>query len=479
VKAAPRVAQTRSTPYRRQFALRGALLLASLGLAISTLAVTPAASAAARSRLAASYTGATTIATAGAISVLDRRYGLTGDANVDADATNAFALAISDALRSTLRFANGPSGGPQAVVYVPEGSYRLNGLALPSNVRLEIDAKAVLEPIVKPRAFTAADPIQLIQLGTHDKANQIKNVSIVGVNTGTSTLKERAAPLYNNQDISGYFTVDLDPVDSGASNDYAFATLINVQDFLISGLYVIQNNTIPSCTKADATCPVTRGPYPMPTTARAAVVYKPSNQSGLPPGPFYDPTNGTLANMYTIHAPYGFGPTQIASGHNLTFTDLFSDGGTTLRLETDDTNKYYGGEVKTVSARGIVGKNCNRPLSLSAHKQANSDVHVSDVSSVNCNDGLVQSADNATSSGTFLNSTIDGFTVIGGATAQIPISGTNGGWNVGTSTRPVSVTPGSLSWSANVGHFSCSGAFTLKSNAFVLDGVRQSPRCTK
>lgn len=431
---------------------------------------------ASRTRLAqdAASAGA---ATPGAVSVLDPAYGLTGDATVDPNATRAFARAISDAFRASLRRGDGPSGSPQAVVYVPPGSYRLAGLALPSDLRLEVDAGAVLEPIAKPATVSRNDPIQLLQLGTADKTRQISNVSVVGVGAAANDLKQRAEPTFNGWDISGYFTVDLDAVDTGSTNDYAFATLINVSDFVLSDLYVVQNNTIPYCTNVDSTCPVDRGPYPGPTSARAAVVYKPSNQSGLAPGPFYDPTNGSLTNMYTIGSPYGFGPTQVASGHNLAFDNLFSAGGTTLRLETDDTNRFYGGEVKTVYADNIVGMNCNRPVALSAHKQANRDVHISNVTAVSCNNGFVQTADRASGPGVFLDSTIDGISVTGGATAQVPLAGTNGSWFEGQSVRPVSVNPGSLSWSAAVTGFSCAGTFSYPSNRFLLDGVRQAPRC--
>ena len=76
----------------------------------------------------ASVAGSTSVASYGA------------KANGTGDSTAAFLRAEDAALASTFRFRTGPTGSPQAVVYVPPGTYNLLRLTFRSNIRMEVSA---------------------------------------------------------------------------------------------------------------------------------------------------------------------------------------------------------------------------------------------------------------------------------------------------------------------------------------------------
>lgn len=390
------------------------------------------------------------------------------------DDTAAFGAAMTAALASPGRFAKGPSGAPQAVVRVPGGVYRIFHLHFQSNIRLEVDAGAVLEQAGN-RALKASQngggPSFIVWDGPPGHA--LTNVSIVGVGSASTPLK-RAAVIFVEPgwNLNQSFTFDLNTRRTGGDNFNSAMQLANVNGFLIDNVFSIQNGT-----PADARDPVTG--YPPPTSARAAIVLVPLRASAIG-GPYYDPHNGTIRNHYNIGGPFGYGANQVTSGHNLRFFYIYSRGGTALRMETDATlHKGFGGELRGVVADRIVGVNCNRAVSFAPHAQQNSDVHVSNVIARRCNQGVIESLDEnlaPSQRGAFTNSSISDVQVVGGIGAQVPVAGHPGFWFIGRSTQAFARDAGAT-WSVVISRPTCSGAFAQGPNPINMDGTTGRPTC--
>lgn len=384
------------------------------------------------------------------------------------DSTAAFVKAQAAALASKTRY-KGPAG-PQAVVYVPPGTYRLLHLTFQSNVRMEVNAAAVLEQAGGRNAGGSAHPPSLIDWDG-PQGHPLRNVTLIGVGTADTPLKTKAAPVFSGWSITGDFTFDLDPAATDANDLVTGLQTLNVNGFLIANVYSIENNTQPAAaagTDADW----------WPQSRKAALGLR--ERADTPPGgPYADPTAGTISNWYNIDGPKGFGPNQINAGHNLTFTHLFSDGGTTLRMETDASlGKGFGSELRGVRATDVAGQDCNRVVSFAPHDQMNGDVHVSGVKSVGCAEGVQESVDGK---GSFTDSTVDHVTVIAGPHAQVGNPSTNGIWTVGPSYQAFSKdSPNRSTWSVlyTAGTLTCTGAFTAASAPILTTAGKQQPRCT-
>ena len=400
---------------------------------------------------------------AGATSV--RAFGANGGGQTDD--TAAFGAAMNAALASTKRYTPGPSGNPQAVVRVPPGVYRIFQLVFSANIRLEVDAGAVLEQAGRKSLGESqrhGGPALIVWDGP--AGNPLRNVSIVGVGSRSTALKRAAGPIEPGWDLDTSFTFDLDTQRTGGDNFNSAMQLANVDGFLVENVFTIQNGT-------------RTGQLPLPTSSRAALMFAPRNDSGVD-GPFYDPHNGAIRGQYNTGGPYGYGATQVTSGHNLTFSYIYSRGGTALRLETDfNLRKSFGAEIRGLSATRVVGVDCNRAVSFSPHAQRNSDVHVSNVIARNCHQGVIQSADESLPSdarGRFDTSTMSGVLVVGGPGAQIPVPGRLGLWTSGTSTQAFARDAGA-DWSVRATRLSCRGSFTEASDKILLDGSTQRIVC--
>jgi hypothetical protein len=382
------------------------------------------------------------------------------------------------ALAGSHRFPTGPAGKPQAVVYVPPGTYRLFRLTFRSNIRLEVDAGAVLEQFggINAGQNNANAAYLIIWDGTGPGA-PLQNVSIIGVGNHSGGVKDLANPVEPGWDINNSFTMDLDPKSTTANQKVGGMQLLNVDGFLIENLFSIQNATIPD----PAAMKANSGVYPWPTSSKAVIVLRPRNDSPLG-GPFFDPHNGGLVHMYNIGGPYGYGPDQITSGHNIRISQIYSAGGTALRLETDATkNKTFGGEVRGLNADTIMGVDCNRAVSFSPHGQQNSDVHVTNVVARSCHEGIVESADESLSAakrGSFTDSTASAVAVFGGASAQDPAQGaaSAGAWIIGPSLQSFA-RDAKATWTVTFSDISCRGPFSAPANPITVGTSRQTPTC--
>ena len=405
-------------------------------------------------------------ATPGATSV--RRYGASGRG--DRNDTRAFEAAMAAARSSNVRFAQGPLG-PQAVVAVPPGTYRLWGLRFRNGVRLEVAAGAVLEPTKNSTAGSnPGDPRALI-VWNGPPARPLTNVSIVGVGKNLHVAKGRTARVEPGWDLSHSFVFDLDASRTGGSNILGAMQLYNVRGFLIENVFSVQNGSADSGV----------GPhgYASPTSSRAVITLEPNSESPKS-GPFYDPQNGVIMNHYNIGGPPGYGPNQVTSAHNVTFDRIFSSGGTVLRLETDATlGKPFGGEIRGLVARHIVGVNCNRAVAFEPHAQRNRDVHVFDVVARSCQQGVIESKDESLPSderGNFTDSSVSGVRVIAGMGAQLPASGVAGTWPVGRSLQPFARDQGTA-WIVAYTNVRCAGQFTKRSDPIDINGAFAVPAC--
>jgi hypothetical protein len=404
--------------------------------------------------------------TPGATSV--RRYGASGTGN--RNDTRAFEAAMTAARASKVRFARGPLG-PQAVVKVPPGTYRLWGLRFRDDVRLEVAAGAVLEPTTNLTAGNAPDDARALIMWDGPPGRPLTNVSIVGVGRRLHTANDFAAHVEPGWDVSHSFVFDLDPNRTGGSNILGAMQLFNVRGFLIKNVFSVQNGS------ADSGA----GPhgYASPTSSRAAIVLAPRNDSPKA-GPFYDPHDGAIVNQYNIGGPYGYGPNQVTSAHNVTLNRIFSSGGTALRLETDATlRKPFGGQIRGLVARHIVGVNCNRAVVFAPHAQRNRDVHVFDVLARSCQQGVLESKDESLPSdqrGDFTDTSVSSIQVIAGQAAQLPVSGDDGTWQTGQSLQPFARDSG-IAWIVAYTDASCAGQFAQKSNPIDIDGAFTVPTC--
>jgi hypothetical protein len=404
--------------------------------------------------------------TPGATSV--RAFGATGRGN--RDDTRAFAAAMAAARRSKVRFASGPLR-PQAVVAVPAGTYRLWGLRFRDDIRLEVAAGAVLEPTANPSAGTGPEDARALIQWDGPAGRPLTNVSIVGVGRRAGAPSRFVAHTAPGWDLSRSFIFDLDADRTRGSNVLGAMQLLNVRGFLVKNVLSLQNGS------ADSGA----GPhgYASPTSSRAAIVLAPRNDTPKG-GPYYDPHDGAIVNHYNVGGPYGYGPNQITSAHNVRLDRIFSSGGTALRLETDATlRKSFGGEVRDVVARHVVGVDCNRAVVFAPHEQRNRDVHVFDVLARSCQQGVLESKDESLPSdrrGSFTGSSVTSIRVIGGDAAQLPVSGDPGRWQAGPSSQPFA-RDAYTTWVVAYSDVHCTGQFTKRSDSIDVDGAFTVPTC--
>ncbi|MBS1962280.1 MAG: hypothetical protein JST04_08700 [Bdellovibrionales bacterium] len=416
-------------------------------------------------------------------------YGASGSDAADDSA--AFSAAISAAASGVRDFPAGPAldakgtTKSQAIVYVPPGIYHLAKVYLASNVRLEIDANAVL------RGAEAGQKCQsLFYLDTADSGAKlasdeppITNVSLVGVGNSAS-----ARSVDPDWDATHSFELDDDPahqlcqMKTNSDGSPATASVLppmilvrNVTGFQIENVYSVQSYgpypTIDGSPKYYPSNVIVfqsgvAGNFRLVKGAGGTTQYPPSEQT--PVSEFTHPRFGVYRNHANMNAPAGYGPAQFQSGENLTVEEIYSRGGVALRLETDvagnaldpDSNPSspclnydgtgtdyrcyaWGSKLDAIHARKIKCASGNAGLYLAAHGQLNGAVDVADLETDNCYTGISESANTSNGSsgdphlftGTFSpsfsgnveirGSRLDGKgnCEIGGCLAQKPCSG--------------------------------------------------------
>jgi hypothetical protein len=352
--------------------------------------------------------------TPGAVNVLS--YGaIPNDTGSD---TAAFKAAIAAAATSRI-YPSGPSGKAQGVVYVPAGTYRVCGVEPVSNVRIEFNAGVVM----RLGKQTCGSPTIL------ELSGGTTNVSLVGVGSSTAG-KPTPQPGW---DISGSFEINADPATTGASTQVRGIAVRWVTDALIQNVLTVQNDSRTS--NGSDTAYTSQSPaitfYGMPgSTATAPEL----------------PRGVTTQNVYNIHSPVQYGAIQVSACISCIFHSLFSQGGVTLRLETDaeeayhlKTGKSYYSTVKNLTGSIIQSFDGRQAVTFSPHNQTNGVVtlsHVSMTSSV----AAVRTASGDPAGlrpGSFSNSSsVTDVTAVGGNKAQNVLPSGNG-WTLGPSTWAV------------------------------------------
>ncbi len=457
---------------RSSLALLAALVGAALVATVGAAAGTSAAAVAGPPSASTAVPGAPP--TPGSVSVRD--HGAGGGAPDD---TAAFAAAMAAATRpGAVRFASGPAGASQGVVYVPAGTYRLLNLTFPSNLRMEVDAGAVLQQAGGRTAKAPAGypPAPTLVLWDGPPAAPLRNVSLVGVGQATGGPKSLADPVAPGWSLATSFTFNLDPQATNANNLVSGLMAMNVDGFLVANVFSVQNDFLPAVT------PTSDAGW-WPSSRKAALSLRARSDSPADRSAFYDPHNGAIANWYNIGSPRGFGPNQVNSGHNLAFTHIFSRGGTALRFETDSSDQVtFGSEVRAVTAADIAGANCNRAVSFSPHAQTNVGVRVSKVRATACYQGVVEAVDQGlptAARGAFLNSTVSDVIVTGGSGAQVPVLGSEGRWVKGPSSQAFGRdSVGSWAVTYAAAGVRCRGSFQWPSDPISTTAGMIQPVCT-
>ena len=338
--------------------------------------------------------------------------------NDTADDTAAFKSAIAKAA-TQLIYPAGPTGKPQGVVYVPAGTYRVCGVRPLSNVRIEFDAGATMQ---LGNVTCGSPTILTLDGGT-------SNVSLVGV--GTSTTGKPAAA--SGWDISHSFTINADPAATGASPQVRGIAVRWVTDALIQNVFTIQNDSRTSTnrnTASTSTSPALTF-YGLPTSTAASPQI---------------PRRVTLRNLYNVKSPVSYGAVQVSACVSCTFDGLFSQGGVTLRLETDaeeayylKTHTHYYSTVDRLSGSDIVSLNGRQAVTMSPHSQKNGVVTIDGVSMTSSVAAVRTNSARPAGLplGTFSSaSSISDISATSGSQAQIQMAGSVG-WTLGKSQMAV------------------------------------------
>lgn len=400
--------------------------------------------------------------TPGALNVKD--YGAKGDNRTDD--TAAFEKAMQAAATGTKVYKSGPDGSAQGVVYVPAGEYRIKNVEMVSNVRLEIDAGAVLMQYAPTRDDSTG--YTLFDFGKRTSTTPISNVSFVGV--GESSMygsKQKPTP-EKGWDISHSFTIISDPVTTNASQNLKPFSIRYVNGILFENMFAIGNNSDPS------------NKIPGGTNSKQRFISTGVNAEA--PGSdthYYGPSNMTIRNMYAIGGQGGGGGTlQFQAVRGLTLENIYGEGGITARFETDvsgvDTLRSHGcdkknaggggsgctctetnqctqiyiSEVRDVTLNNVWCKNGQAAVSLVPHNQTNTNFTLTNIVSDNCAVGLYtgSTGDPRLAPGVSKNVVVNSLKAFGsnylssGLKAQFPGGGLGpDAWTLGKAGAPICV----------------------------------------
>ncbi len=157
-----------------------------------------------------------------------------------------------------------------------------------------------------------------------------------------------------------------------------------------------------------------------------------------------------LENASAWHVPAGYGLTEVNAGHHLYFAGIFSQGGVTLRLETNPSRSSEG--IDTVEATGVSGKRGLEAVNLSAHSLSVTNVVITGVTARGEGRGIhiTNAGGFADPGGGTVTATITGGCIYAGRRAQIRTG--DDAWRVGrsvTAVDAVGVDPSKLDFTLN------------------------------
>jgi polygalacturonase len=284
-----------------------------------------------------------------------RDFGATGNGTSNAKA--AFEIAMAEAARL------GES------TYVPSGTYHLAGVNLPNNTHLEVKAGVVF------KKFGTANGPLFVEQGPTD-TTFAHDIYIEGV--------------------GGKFTMDLN--DAGAGT--AAIRFSNVNGFSLKNADCIQNNDNQQMLP--------------PTSYKPCLAFLSANTT-LNNGVYNAPHDGVIDNVHSFKSPYGFGLTQFNGGSNIQLTNISSEGGVPLRVESFKSNAT---PMDNIIADGVTCKNGHDAVHMNPHGTNHGTITVRNVTVDSCESALSIKTDSTLGGSYASDSSIDGVTVIPGNLAQ-------------------------------------------------------------
>jgi hypothetical protein len=333
------------------------------------------------------------------------------------DDSRAFRKAITAAA------AGATTTHPQRVLVPAAGgrAYQIRNIGLRSNVSVEIQGGAVIEPYtagVEPSAS-----ISLFELVAPDATERfLRNVRLVGVPPPGGGSPRWTADLTTSSPVVKVRAV----------------LIRNARHFVVSHMTGRQVDTNRS--------------------GRAPSSYAPviGMIAGKSPAfsPFEDARDGVVSDILSTGSPFGFGAVGMNSGEAIHFSQITSQGGVALRLETNR------GSIRDVTARGIHCLNGHAALVISVHDQRGSDgLDVSGVSSRSCESVVSINAGNG---GRFTHISVGKVTATAGPDAQLRALAAHsvfGEWTVGPSRYCVQRIGEPVGWDVHIDGVHCVGTF--------------------
>lgn len=235
-------------------------------------------------------------------------------------------------------------------IIIPEGVYYFTNIQLKSNIKILVDQNASIRPYLNDIAKNGMKAMFSMGL----KSALVENVVI------SSLQKDKR------------FTVELPAirVKTGKSPEKPFNNvygirvfhLMNAKNFKISNVNVFDNKTKFSVIGMG---PIVKGKY-----------------KGT------QPTFGEVSNMSSFNTAYGYGAIQVQGADHVSFENIESQGGATLRLETGFSvmNDLQIGSVSDIKAKNIRCIDGSAALTLSPHSmQANENIDAKDIKADSCN----------------------------------------------------------------------------------------------
>lgn len=254
--------------------------------------------------------------------------------NVERDAVADYGVNNTDTLDDTAEMQQALNdisrnhGGGK--LYLPAGDYYFRSLHLRSNVHMEVDEGAVFHMVT-----SGAYNEWMFEMGNGSEG-KAENVSMVGLGQG--------------------FTIDL---RNAPNIRTAVFKMGDIENFKFANFKIEDGKTIFAS-------------FLVGITTRDNDIHW--------------PVNGIIENIDQRNSLFGYGLVQMYGADNILFRNIHSQGGITLRIETDNlTMKDYGkGGVRDIFAENVSGTDCLAPVMFGPHFQQNGSVQVNGVTANGC-----------------------------------------------------------------------------------------------
>ena len=398
----------------------------------------------------------------------------------DYDSTADFIAAMNSAAADPQDDLLQSDGTKQGRVYVPAGTFNLGMIYLVSDVRIELEPGATIINHVVPASTDGnttdrnwgifmfgprnyGDPQTAVHdvtfttgdgcggAGTPTMSNKPSNTNFRGnspvADDTQAGMANEPIPYQGYWPVAEMYVIDLDTEPYGTVMTTGGVVVpkygTGVAAFLLSWSYDIAIDHLFTIQNSERAPGGGQGLY---MTQLAAIVPRPPfGSSSEVPLPAREDTEMPhrlhVSWHYNILSPSGYGNTQIQSCLDCTFSNMFSHGGTPMRVETDGMHNDNGyddctgtgangagfkdyGLVDNLTATNIEAVDGNFVVSLTPHCSPNGVVHVSNLIGIDMNT-VVQvaplNANNKMLTGSFdVGTSVTNVIGYGGSLAQQP-----------------------------------------------------------